>query len=397
MKRTSTKYLLPLLFAGAIACGDDSTSDKEIIEPQINGAADSLRGVQVEGHLLLDEAVEGELDEWAEFHGYRFSTIEGAEFTLEITQKGSSRNFDTTLFLFGQKQFGAWDRLVLDDDDGWGALSKIDNWKSGEYTSFMAVVGGSGERHLGKYRLALTCENGNCIDTTPVDLDPDCDDRVLDVVDSCVDFHLSEADFDFDDPAEEISIDFCVEEGALEELFSFSCVGAANDNELCRVAPDKLQTNIESCRGDLFDLYNIVETADLGRFLGMPQELEELQEELEFSGDSLSFTRLEAYSVLDPGNGIENIAAAVREDYGRVSHLSISDVGKTRDEYRAGRFVPTEIVDQIEAVIGTDYVTAEVGGSYPVAAGADEWVNIHVLYFPGLMATFAIVEVQGED
>jgi hypothetical protein len=130
-------------------------------------------------------------------------------------------------------------------------------------------------------------------------------------------------------------------------------------------------------------------------FLGIPQALEELQEELEFSGDSLHFTRLEAYSVQDPGNGIENIAAAVRQDYGRVSHLSISDLGKTRDEYRAGQFVPTEIVDQIEAVIGTDYVTAEVGGSYPVAAGADEWVNIHVLYYSGLMATFAIVEVTG--
>ena len=153
----------------------------------------------------------------------------------------------------------------------------------------MAVIGGGGERHLGKYRLALTCENDACIDTNPIDLDPDCDERVFSLVDECDDLHLSEVDFDFDDPAEEISIDFCVDDGgAIESLEFFGCDGAADDSELCRVSTADLQTNVDSCRQPILDLYNVVETASLGRFLGQPQFITDIQEELEADFDSIS-------------------------------------------------------------------------------------------------------------
>lgn len=376
------------LFAAGCATQDEP---KTVVEPDF-GKTDSLRSVQNKATITFDQAVEGIFDEDAAFHGYQFTSLPTGRITAEVTQRGSSRGLDTTMFLFGARSTNNWERLAFDDDAGWGDLSKIDEIDVQEYGAYMVVIGTANGLGRGNYRLQVTCTNGACLDTSPVDLG-DCEGDIYDLVDTCVSEHLSDADFDWDDPAEEISIEFCAHDG-IHEYVDYTCpIGRATNPDYCRATTEQLTAVGPVCERKLKADYNVVDTLNLGRLL-LSGALYDLAEELEYGGDDGSWRSLEGYSV-PPGATATTVAASVRQEFGRVSALSIG-TAEPRDDYRQRNYLPTDVIDVIEGEHGDDYIGVNVSGSYYVAAGAEEWVDIEVLYYPNLNVAFAIISVSGE-
>ena len=107
---------------GLTGCAETSAPDTTV-DPVL-GSADSLRSVTERESLRFDAEVSGRFTEDMKFDGYRFVSEQGGQFTVEITQKGTSRGLDTVLWIYARTNAG-WERVALDQDSGWGALSKV--------------------------------------------------------------------------------------------------------------------------------------------------------------------------------------------------------------------------------------------------------------------------------
>ena len=92
---------------------------------------------------------------------------------------------------------------------------------------------------------------------------------------------------------------------------------------------------------------------------------------------------------------MEEVGASVRLDYGRVSSLHLGDAMAQAD-YRLLDYLPEHILDAIEAERGTNYRAIQVRGAYQVAAGADEWVSIDIVYYADLDIAYAVTLVAGD-
>ena len=99
------------------------------------------------------------------FHAYELEVAAGAKLGLEVTQRGTSRGLDTTLYVFGpHDEAGGWGDAVVayDDDDGWGELSRIRGLELIQGGTYLVVVGTYSGREAGRYRLVASCEDGQC-------------------------------------------------------------------------------------------------------------------------------------------------------------------------------------------------------------------------------------------
>lgn len=163
------RILLALSVIALSACeGSADTEDKgPAAAPAFGeGKADVGENVQDSGVLGwgAEGAVSSSFTQDLQFHGWHLSTRPGAKATLEVTQLGSSKGLDTTLYVYGPKTaqggYGTT-AIAFDDDAGWGDLSKARNLElaGGEY---LVVVGTHDARGRGKYRLMATCESGDC-------------------------------------------------------------------------------------------------------------------------------------------------------------------------------------------------------------------------------------------
>jgi hypothetical protein len=160
--RTTTLGLAVTL---AMACGESESAKPEAALPNlINGKADTSsvanRGVLEFGS---ETAIGNRIPEPLKFDAYEVEMAEGGIATLEVSQKGTSRGFDSLLFLYGPKdaQGGFGELIARDDDSGWGPLSRIKDFKVPQTGTYMLVVGtyeGSGF-----YRVQATCESGDCV------------------------------------------------------------------------------------------------------------------------------------------------------------------------------------------------------------------------------------------
>ena len=122
------------------------------------------QAVTERGALGWDAPVEGELRQDLEYHAYTFEVKAGSRFTLEITQKGSSMGLDTMMLLYGPADGeGQRERLAVDYDSGWGGLSKLEGMTVEHSGMYVVTVGTASGLDRGRYRLALTCDAGNCI------------------------------------------------------------------------------------------------------------------------------------------------------------------------------------------------------------------------------------------
>ena len=146
----------------AVACSGKG----DPVEPPIaGGKTDISDRVPVLGPLELGGAVEGVIDEDLEFHGYTLEVRPGSRVKLDVTQRGSSRGLDTTLFVFGPaSEAGGYgsDAIAFDDDAGWGTLSRLSDLELAEGGRYLVVVGTYDGQGRGRYRLAATCLSGAC-------------------------------------------------------------------------------------------------------------------------------------------------------------------------------------------------------------------------------------------
>ena len=171
----STRYflLLSALLSMTIACGesvDDGSDDKGegAGVPALSGGKADTSGLIVEkGALELGEAaaVEADIAGRGQFHAYEIALPESASIDLEITQKGSTRDLNTTLYVYGPRDdAGQWssEHIAFDDDDGWGPLSRIRGFEAPEAGTYLVLVGTYSGKQNGHYRIRATCANEQC-------------------------------------------------------------------------------------------------------------------------------------------------------------------------------------------------------------------------------------------
>jgi len=171
---------LPFLALLLLACHSEELSQASeekpaLVLPELDQKADFAQTVALKGTLAWELGYSDEFTQHFEFHRYSLEISQAAPFRLEITQAGTSRSLDTSLFLFGPRRSEeqAGPLIAQDDDSGWGLHARLDleGLEPGEYT---AVVGTATALGRGQYQLRLSCNTpGTCTDSA------DCFDEDL--------------------------------------------------------------------------------------------------------------------------------------------------------------------------------------------------------------------------
>lgn len=165
---STPKSLAWLAVAALCACVADDTDDAVV--PELGGGkADAVDHVEDRGALAFGTPSNGVFDEDLQFEGYRLAVRDGARVRVEVSHAGTASKLDSTLFVYGpcDAEMCGTEAIAFDDDSGWSKHSRINGLElaGGEY---LVVVGTRDARGRGKYRLAATCQNGEC-DPLPVE------------------------------------------------------------------------------------------------------------------------------------------------------------------------------------------------------------------------------------
>ena len=180
-----------VLLLAAVGCSSESSSsqqDKQAPEaPQLAppGKADAP-GTHLTpvGTLSFGGEVFGEFTEDEQLDGYVFLAAAGAHVTLDNSNLGTSRNLDSTLFLYGpadEDGFYGAEPIASDDDSGWGTHARIKDFALPAGGQYLAVLGTYAGLDRGRYRLALECEQDSCVAAC----ENECDDGDPNTTDTC--------------------------------------------------------------------------------------------------------------------------------------------------------------------------------------------------------------------
>jgi hypothetical protein len=143
-------------------CAAESTTDS-IVEPSFDSKSDFFTDIAKSEPIAFGTTVTGAFERDFQFFAYTFRAREGAVVTAEVTHRGSASALDTTLFLYRlDADGGTPDRLVVDDNDGWGALSKVADFELYSESDYAVIVGTKDTAGRGHFTLALECLNGAC-------------------------------------------------------------------------------------------------------------------------------------------------------------------------------------------------------------------------------------------
>lgn len=203
-----------ILFAlvGALAllgCNDEPTAPPKgapdaphLVDP----AKSDVTGDSVHhnGRISFGGEVFGEFVSDGQLEGYTFTARADSTLTVDNTNKGSSRNLDSTLFLYGPADaagfFGS-DAIAFDDDAGWGAHAKIKDFTIPAQGDYLIVIGTYGEMGRGRYRVTLGCGSDACV--VPCDAacasDDACSGQICDPIDGCLSAAIPDACYDLVD------------------------------------------------------------------------------------------------------------------------------------------------------------------------------------------------------
>jgi hypothetical protein len=215
MNRIALTGLLVALLNGCAMAPEDGS--REPIRPSTEeGKEDvNLGAITMRDSLQVGEEAQDEFTADLQFFGYQFGGAAGAEVMIEITQRGTARDLDTTLFVYGPQVTNASDEIAFDDNSGWGDQSRIDSLVLPAEGSYLIVVGTIDGRGRGQFNLALTCLSDDC-QAEAIELScEDFQDLVDDCSYECVDEYLAESDWGYDDcpngicPVDEDTIDEC--------------------------------------------------------------------------------------------------------------------------------------------------------------------------------------------
>jgi len=150
-------------------CAADSISDG-VIEPSFDDKSDIYSDIAAAESLDFGDRAEGVFDRDLQFFAYKFHAADGAKVSAEVTQRGSSRDLDTTMFLYRLADGAHPTRIASDDDEGWGSLSEIADFELYSEASYAVIIGTKDGAGRGSFGIELRCENGAC--TVP---EPACD------------------------------------------------------------------------------------------------------------------------------------------------------------------------------------------------------------------------------
>ncbi|HET6585025.1 MAG TPA: hypothetical protein VFG69_16325, partial [Nannocystaceae bacterium] len=204
------------------ACATDD--DAGPVVPELGGGkADAIDHVDDQGAIDFAEARTGSFTEDLQFFGYHMSVREGARVRVEITQLGTAKKLDTTLFVYGPRvgdELGT-SAIAFDDDSGWGRQSRLTGVELA-FGEYLVVVGTHDARGRGAFRLLTTCESGDC-DPLPVPVG--CDETVANNILFCMAAQVADSAADPETPdlthAEALAI--CSDGEALGPVFDNLC------------------------------------------------------------------------------------------------------------------------------------------------------------------------------
>jgi hypothetical protein len=210
---------LALALALIVACDVDDDTDGGLVEPSFDAKSDELSGVEDGGELTFGGEASGVFERDFQFFGYTFEAREDAEVTIEVTQKGSSQALDTTLFLYALTDGEEPRRIVVDDDDGFGALSRIDRFRLFEAGRYAVVIGTKDAGGRGKFRVTLACDSGECGAVKPPDTP--CPRAMQAGMVECL--HDTSSDFSLESRFDELITEACATESDLETFREDAC------------------------------------------------------------------------------------------------------------------------------------------------------------------------------
>jgi hypothetical protein len=248
-RRLVLSLLCVSVLAGA-GCAEDEVARGELVAPpSVDGKVDVASSVAILAALDIDgeeseRVATSEFVRDLEFHGFTVDLRAGATFDVEVTQRGSRRRLDTTLYVYGPRDeangFGDT-ALAFDDDAGWGLLSRLRGLTVSEAGTYLVVVGTHDGRDRGRYRLLATCAGEACgPELAPTD--GECDARFMAAIDACVADWMADPDYDPSTTSVFDLIDGCADVEPLAPVWDEICAGGAGEGLFC----DAGETAIES-------------------------------------------------------------------------------------------------------------------------------------------------------
>lgn len=222
---TSTSSFVLSALAVLASCGGDESTGAAIAPELGDGKADAIDQVEDRGALAFGTANIGTFAEDLQFDGYHLSVRDGARVRLAITQAGTAKKLDSTLFVYGPVQGGAFgtSAIAFDDDSGWGKQSRLSSLEL-DGGAYLVVVGTHDARGRGKYRLLGTCLTGEC---EPLPEVTGCDELVANNILSCMGIQVADTQADPETPdlTRAEALEICTDAEAFGPVFDNLCLG----------------------------------------------------------------------------------------------------------------------------------------------------------------------------
>lgn len=251
---TARALLALAAFLPLAACADDPPKG-EVVAPVFAGKADVGDRVTLRGDLAFgdDAAVAGAFTEDLMFDAWVLNARPGARLLLEVTQRGSSRGLDTTLYVYGPRtadgDYGA-SAIAFDDDAGWGLLSRLRDLELVDGGEYLVVVGTATGRGRGDYRLRAVCASDDC---APVEVARACHPDLAAAVHACVADWQQDIDFDPYTMTETELLAQCADVEVVAGAWDALCAGPNAPAELCAYDIEGLGTKVmPACHRELY-------------------------------------------------------------------------------------------------------------------------------------------------
>jgi hypothetical protein len=227
------------------ACVGDAKEGLPVSPPFEDGKADVGDRETDQGPLGYGEAagVTREITEDLEFHGYTLGARPGAVVTLDVTQRGSSRGIDTTLFVygpFGEASGYGTTALATDDDTGWGRLSRLRALRLDAGGTYLVVVGTHDARGRGRYRIEARCESGDCTPIAPPPPSGVCHGAIAAAITRCIDDHVSSDPEWFYAMTKRDLVEQCSDVEVVAPAFDALCASPSAPTDLCALSLEEL-------------------------------------------------------------------------------------------------------------------------------------------------------------
>lgn len=250
----------PLAALALLACAETASvtsSSDAPVDPMLSGGkSDAADRVVHQGALPLGSAARtGAFAEDLEFHGFELAVRKGARLALEVTQKGSSKGLDTTLYVYGPKSESGYGTksVAFDDDSGYGKLSKLKEIEL-DGGSWLVVVGTRDGRGRGNYRLQATCNSGDC---APIETNVgSCPAPLRSAIDACVSGWLADADYDPSTQPHDELIAACADAEVVAPAYDATCGASGVPADFCAMDLETLSAAVlPGCRDEITNLW----------------------------------------------------------------------------------------------------------------------------------------------